>query len=1002
MYDNQGGYASSLYNPVHAANMNPGWGINASLLTPSFQAPYRPSYQGPGAFGPSYQPGFGQSLWNTFGPNPPPMFSNPVDTLASSFDSMSGNVADSAVWVGHRIIAPGLTFAAVNKVMGGNALGFGGLPWKFGKSAGRGLGFGFARGLGAGVGISGGVGAATGVAGGLLASATLPLLATTTLMKGVEWGVEGYNSTRMLTDDFRDSFHGVTFANERFGNVVHGRGMNRSTAAMIGRQVTREGMRDMTFSNEEYSAIASMTARSGLLDDVNPERMTKRIKEVADQVKLIIGISKDPNLQNAIEALARLQLGGASVSGGLTSAASSSYRRLSAFAGAAGQSIQSVVEGVGAQGEYLYRASGMTPYLGQLAAANALASFSTAKRMGLISIEQLARMGGVEGATQSAMQAGISLRNTPLNQLSAYNQHVLGNEGGRTLQEVYSQVASTFSADPLQAFGSMQLYGTAALSAQAKTNEEPLESLMRMLASTVPGLVDPRTGKISAEKTMAVMTGVFGISPEESRAAIAELAARRDPDNQQIRIRALLAEDDMQGRTLVEQEGLHTGLLMGSFHNIRRRWKGMQSRVGVAGSSFSEALSADFGDWLEEKFHGWTSGGSLNERLFINPEELTVDSLFGGSREDTSGNFLRTGYSFDRDLFRRFSDSRNMGEIAEIMNKLSIKDDNARKFLDASTDEERSLYLSRTVNKHRADFGYLAEYLEDNSNFFQFIESAGRDKRTDSIQVESGRDAFRFQEALRKAFPEGNEVQGMRISGAAGALIGRMKGDERLGIGEAWDSLQNDERYAELKTRAEEEGITIRTMSDFLEREYERTDNVGLMTSSRRAYENRENIKRWREDPSLMLHEGARRLMEEAKRSGNDLGKIDQAVMVELTYRGGGSALDSSLKNNVYDQALEDRLARNASIESFDRVLQGMREENSNSIIDAKTFLEKSKRIEDLQLQNEQRKINMKTFDNLEKWEKILDKEEQKAEPNPFTVQSSWNRVKGFVNEISN
>ena len=85
IYQTQGDpYRDSFYNPVNSANMNPGWGMNPALLTPSYDAPYRPPYMGNTGYSPYERPGFGKALSNVLGPFQDPYWGSPTDNIAPS------------------------------------------------------------------------------------------------------------------------------------------------------------------------------------------------------------------------------------------------------------------------------------------------------------------------------------------------------------------------------------------------------------------------------------------------------------------------------------------------------------------------------------------------------------------------------------------------------------------------------------------------------------------------------------------------------------------------------------------------------------------------------------------------------------------------------------------------------------------------------------------------------------------------------------------------------
>ena len=568
--------ANSFSNPVNIAHLYPGWGNNPMYQTPAYDAPYRPAYQGPNPYAAYDRPSFGRALNQAFSPfNADPYWGNPVDYNRAAFNSIGSKPIDSAAEVTQRFIAPAFVYGAATAMFG-----------KMGANLGR----GFASGL-TGASASGMIGSA----GGLVGNLAFPIAIGAGVMHAVERGVfQPYIRSRQMGEFVNDSFAGVTLGGG-LGNVVSGRGMSYGQSAGIGSAVDFMGMNDMTFGANQYNGIASMGMRAGLFDNVNGTGdIIKRVSSIAAQVKTILAISKDPSIQNAIQEIAKLQIGGASISGGAASAAIGAYSHMGMYASAAGTSIQRLMGTVGNQGQYLFQMNGLTPYLGQLAAGNAYASFASAQRMGMLSPAQLARMGGLEGATQSALAGQLGASSTMFNQMGLVNQYM---GGGRTqgVVNTVSAFGSLASRNPLSMIGSMTLHGDHFRSNQMMTDgassaeNQAIQMLQAMGKSPGPNGWDPN-------EIAAVMSNFM--TPEQIRAYATMRSAQTNPENVGQMGKAFRAQHQEQLMAVISQEGLWGGMIGSSISAMRRGFKSAYS--GIASRTayrVSEAVGGAV-DWV--------------------------------------------------------------------------------------------------------------------------------------------------------------------------------------------------------------------------------------------------------------------------------------------------------------------------------------------------------------------------------------------------------------------
>jgi hypothetical protein len=612
---NQG--ANNFNDPLNIAHLYPGWGTNPNYQTPSYDAPYRPAYQGPNPYAtyakPSYAGGISQ-LYSPFYKDP--YWGNPVSNNQNAFNSVGQKPFDATMAISQRFIAPAVIMGMTQATMG-----------RIGGNIGSGFIGGLAEGLGAGTAASG----AAGWMGGAFGSVAIPFVVGQAITRAVDSAVfQPYIRSRQMAGQIQDSFAGMTFAGG-YGNPISGRGLSGQFSAKLGGQIDKAGIGDMTFSANQYGGIAAMGMRAGLFDDTGAADITNKVKSIAAQIKMIVSISKDPNIQNAIEQLAQLRMGGASTTGGAASVAAGAYSSIGMYASAAGASVQRVMNTVGAQGQYMFQMNGLTPYLGQVSAANAFSGFASAQRTGVLSTAQLARMGGIEGATQSVISGQLAAMSTPFNRMRLANQFM---GGGLTsgVTDTVGQFGALASGDPLKLMGAMSLYGNQMLSSQAGsegvlTAEKTAVAMLRNQGRQPgPNGYDP------AE--VAAMMQSMGMTPEQVQAYASLRASQTNSGSvsqQMAGFRSQLAE---QNRQITSQYGTYNGGVMGAVSSARRGFKGL--RQGIANIGYTIAEAAGWG--------GDTAGSVWDSLVYGNTISDKVDGGDIGINMDGVTGSMKKGY----------------------------------------------------------------------------------------------------------------------------------------------------------------------------------------------------------------------------------------------------------------------------------------------------------------------------------------------------------------------
>lgn len=639
-------YGNSFGNPLNPANTNQGWGINSNLLTPSYTANYRPQYSGSNPTNEYGRMGFFRGMYDLSPVSPDRMWGNPVQHNQQAMESVSGRPADAAMWGVQRIVAPTLAFGAANAFTKATGLG-----WGAGYKFGSGLGGGIARGMGAaaeGGAIASGINMAArgtlGTAFGAAAYVGVPLA----IGQGLMWGAEKtlfdpYMNTRRSSRDLRENFAGVTFGDSQ-GNSITGGGLSGRESYRMASELTRQGINDMSFSSSQYNQAASYQMRSGLLDNVSSKGMTSRIKENIEQVKLIMSIASMPEVKEATELLAKLQQSGANTAGGMFSNAAGTMRKMGNMASIAGASVQHIMETVGAQGGYMFQANGMTPYLGQVAAAGAYSSFAAGNRMGLISPEQLARMGGLEGATQASLTGQINVSQTMFNKMALYNQYMGGGRGAYgangTTVGTLNNFGSNMAADPMGTYGAMMLHGNQMAGKQvSERGSLAVDDQLALVAKDMPWLLD-KNGKISLEKATPLLMHM-GMSIDQIQAYGAQRFSETDPATQAQNMRAMNKFYQEQQRQYISQTGTYGGVFGSSIHATRQGLHGITDAI-------SDNLVTPVTDAI-----GWThdAAGSISDKVQFGStvkggDTSTIDQLLGKVPEAAKTALNKDSMSF--------------------------------------------------------------------------------------------------------------------------------------------------------------------------------------------------------------------------------------------------------------------------------------------------------------------------------------------------------------------
>lgn len=1011
-------YTNSFSNPMNPANMNPGFGMDPNLLTPSYTAGYRPQYAGPQPYNQYGRVGFFSGVNSLVNPmSNEYRFGNPIDNQRSSVEGVASRPFDSVVWAGQRVVAPMAAFG----------LAFGALR-RPGMAMGNAVGRGFANGMYSGMGgfmpnwvragMSGALGggriggmAVPGILG-VAGSVLLPMAVGQAAMYGAQKTLfDPYINTRRTARDMRDNFAGVTFGDAR-GNSVTGQGLGYRDSTAIAQNITSQGIRDMTFSTGEYSNIADYSARAGLLDDTSSKQIAKRVKDVAAQIKLVMAIAGDPSIKNAIEELAKLRNAGASVTGGTSSQATQALTQIGYSAATAGRSVQNIMATVGAQGQYLYQANGMTPYLGQMAASNILGSFETARRNGLLSTAQVARMGGTEGATQASLTAQINGSQTLLNKMALYNQYLNGRDGastngaGMNVNNVISQFGADFSKDPLGSYGKMKMYSRMLGGKQLQEQGSmALENQVYAILNSTSALKN-KDGKYDASAMMPVLTDMMGMSEDEAMAFIAQRSSESDPATFSQGVKARNAQAQKQVREYVSQNYLYGGSLGSGVRNTRKFLNNSTAAIAKSVYAFTDA-QAMFGDSVQSGFDSFMFGSTLGSGA---AGDAAIDAaMIGGAQKsgpqtvsqlngaDTSGYF-RWG-RIGKDLRRagqQFTSSgvMDVGDTRKAIQRINQLAKNghpeALAFINAMSKGDKQKALGALLKTpEMADLKSMINGTggSDNArgNFDGFIDDVmGFGNSTTTIDGGQSGLLGKVQGAL--GMSDKTMKLGLMDSINAIGQISDLAGQINGGASQAdIDSMLSSGKYGQVQALLG--GRTGKAASDYIVHSYRSSVEAGLAQVGHVAFNGDFSVDSYKKNPERIKDADQRAAFIKAMKSG-DQKTMENIVAKDLKAHNGGSLTGTGLKG-AGSLSLDE-------VSGFEQQMDELGMQNSKMY-----DLVKSGRFDYATTQNiinnfDQKKTNKEFADAVSKFDKAAEKILNGGDSEPSGNGTGWNFWTGF------
>lgn len=664
---------NSFADPMNPINMNSGngqgqWGMNSNYLTPAYLSPYRPGYQGSnGSNRSTSDPGFFKSANHVFNPlerGGTNYGGNAYNQESPFYSNMANRPMDSFASGMQHYAAPTIASYMAYKVLAKPA-----------DAIGRGFATGAARGImgnsfspAATASVMRGAGAI----GGLAGSAFLPMAVAQGAMAGIDKSVfDPYIAQRSMSNNLQRNFSGVTFG-DGSGNMVTGGGMSRRNAAGMSKDISVMGARDLTFNQNEVSQLTDYASRSGLLDNIDGKQIGKRMKEITKQVKLVMTVANTSDFREALEVMSKLQMAGAN-----STAMSSVAAHMSGLSSTAGVSLQRMMNTTGAQGQYMFQANGLTPFAGQLAAGQAHASFASAFRSGLMSPALMARMGGVEGATQSAVGGAMSMLQSPYTMMYGMNSYFNGGDAGNVTGNVGRFGASMLKGgNTVKNIGDMNLARPAMLS--RLQGDRGIQLHADMIHQVAGNMVNGRNsnGNVDDGTAYQILTQTFHLDDEKARGLLQQIRSSQDGSTMGQRLAGAdkASKDIYMG--FARQNGANMGILT----------KPVQAVLGV-GRSIQAHTAGNIGDFLEsvggatDSFEsGWTKA-----MYGMDPSSgVSAEKVRSGYKGKLSANMDKLTWGNQGDTRLIKSSSSRITDLAQSGNKdaqvvIDSKDPGAKK-----------------------------------------------------------------------------------------------------------------------------------------------------------------------------------------------------------------------------------------------------------------------------------------------------------------------------------
>lgn len=483
----------------------------------------------------------------------------------------------------------------------------------FGRAAGRFTG-GIIGGVGrlAGMGgafsgastVLGGVGA---VAGGLIGSVAAPLIGGAAIAKAANYyAAEPYIGIRRGEDAMLANTANQ-FVGGQAGPNMGSFGISARHANNLSRAFMDSNIKDMGFKPGDYSAMADYGMQAGIFNDIgnmNVDDMKKRVTGMADSVKMIMAVANTSSVKEAIQYMSRLKAAGVSNPGAVTRVMS----EMGMASGISGSSAEQIMNTVGNQGQMIAQRLGMLPIMGQRQAASTYAGFANAYKTGSLNQADAAALGGIEGATQYAMEGAGRIFSTSYFKAAMNSGAELGTGN---MMNVTQAFGAHRSGNPLQSYGDDIINGGVRTS-EYLNKHSSMETVMNFIYDQTKNIPSAKgkDGKVDLRAALGWAQSNGYLSEEEARTYALQYKMKMDPEYQRRMESASRGTADKQMNQWMSQQGYDTLAGIPGLGNLWQRARQLNRSIldessGISGAFTSlRASMSDKWDSLQSSIMG--------------------------------------------------------------------------------------------------------------------------------------------------------------------------------------------------------------------------------------------------------------------------------------------------------------------------------------------------------------------------------------------------------------
>jgi hypothetical protein len=373
--------------------------------------------------------------------------------------------------------------------------------------------------------------------------------------------------------------------------MVTGANLNSATGQGFSAQGARDiasGIRHLNrdhdfertgFNTQDAMRIMSMSAEQGLLTGTQaPDQIVQKVKEISKTVKMLMRITGDPDVRDAIRSLGQMRDLGFQ---GLAAQAGAVANRAT-FARMAGQSQAQMTATMMAGGD-LAAQYGLVGATGANAAMFGAGSANVAASSGAVGEIGLARVGGVSGLGQLNARGGLAAMQNEQYLLAAMGRDSKGHmtvdmDRYRATQNMSFQEVQRAAADSLLNMGKTGIFEwnthKQELKDQIAQQLRPGEMQQMMLAQA-----RQLQAAVPTMNLGSALQQTAGISAEEAGVLEHQFGSRRY-------WQGMMQQNRVRRRELMEEERAHRE----SFRTpglMTRMGRGIRDKLGAAGDAIS-------------------------------------------------------------------------------------------------------------------------------------------------------------------------------------------------------------------------------------------------------------------------------------------------------------------------------------------------------------------------------------------------------------------------------